>query len=108
MKEEQYVQYIHNIIVTSLKQMDKATPSDTQFNKEIKNTISTLQAHQAFINNIAVYLKDWCYQELAQRNKPQSPENAQMILSTNAIYEYTKQYVQWLNQTKQQKNIRTR
>ena len=108
MKEEQYVQYISGVIANRLNQMYKNTPSETQFNKEIKNTINTLLANKPLITNIAVYLKDWCYQELAQRNKPQSPELAQLILTTNAINQYTEQYVQWLNQTKYQNNIRIR
>lgn len=108
MKEEQYIQYIHNAIVTRLKQIDKNTPNDTQFNKEIKNTISTLLANQPLITNVAVYLKNYSYQELAKRNAPQRPEFAQIILTTNTINQYTEQYVQWLNQTKYQNNVRIR
>lgn len=108
MKEEQYIQYIHNAIVTRLKQIDKNTPNDTQFNKEIKNTISTLLANQPLITNVAVYLKNYSYQELAKRNAPQRPEFAQIILTTNTINQYTEQYIQWLNQTKYQNNVRIR
>jgi len=93
MTDQQYLKYIKSMILNSLeRQYDQLDSSN-------KNTINTLLANSALLDYVAVYLRDWSYQ---QAKNDISKKISIFFLTSTIIEKYIIQYVNSLTQESKQ------